>query len=93
MLATLAQTTVKLDAAWTYGAMAYIVAAVGWAIRLEVKLAKFEQWRTERVQPIEDYYRDRQSVDSRLAVLEAGMVDIKASIARIELKLDAQVRA
>lgn len=45
MLATLAQTTVKLDAAWTYGAMAYIVAAVGWAIRLEVKLAKFEQWR------------------------------------------------
>ncbi len=62
------------------GSVATIIVAaaslIGYANGISNRLSAVETWKSERVRPIEDYYKDREQNAERLAKIEARLEEI-----------------
>jgi len=78
-----------LKAAW--GAVAVLVAlgfgAGVWATKLDARVEKIETWKSERIAPIEDYYKFREEIAAELAGLKKSIAGLQETAERNEDRL------
>ena len=76
--------TVTVHPAWVFGFLAYLVGIVGWAVRVEIKLAQLMSVSTTEANKLAELIKSEERKQSI-------WLDIRERIVRIETKLEGKV--
>lgn len=77
--------TVTINPAWLFGFLAYLVGIVGWAIRVEIKLAQLMSSSNAEAAKLAELIRSEEKKQSI-------WLEIRERIVRIETKLEDKVK-